>query len=117
MTHTLITFLVPLATFVSMFYALLGSFLIYAAVHRNWSKLKPVTKFLLGPFIGLYPIDVVFNVVFGSIMFLEFPAQLTFSERCNLHTQDTNWRGSLAGFFCENLNTFDPGHCSRYTKI
>ena len=59
--------------------------------------------------------DVVFNVVLGSLMYLEIPREWLFTTRCERHLHADTWRGCLARWFCRNfLDPFDPdgGHCS-----
>lgn len=58
--------------------------------------------------------DVFFNVTFGSLMFLEAPSihRLTFTQRCESHLGDTDFRGEIARWVCYGwLNPFQAGHC------
>jgi hypothetical protein len=62
--------------------------------------------------IGLV-LDVAFNVVFGSLMFLELPRELLFTSRCKRHFRgSTGRRQRLAAWWGRQLNAFDPGHVS-----
>jgi len=98
--------------FITWAYALFASFLIYASVRRAWHSLKPVVKLLLIPFMVLWLLDVGFNFIFGTMMFLELPRQWTLSARCALHKRDYGFRGTLARAICNHLlNPFDPNHC------
>jgi len=93
-------------------YLLLAGFLIYSSAHRAWNGLKPVVKAILSPFMLFYLVDVAFNLIFGSIMFLELPMQLTLTARCREHLKDTNFRGTIARALCNHMmDPFDPGHC------
>lgn len=72
-------------------------------------------------------LDIVFNILIGSIIFVELPEsrRLTFTARCKkwkrygseapeLLTFDSRlnrWRVAVATWVCENLNATDPGHC------
>jgi len=83
--------------------------------HR--AKLTVAAKIWAYPmlFIGLFS-DFCFNLVIGTIVYVELPKQLLFTSRCNLHLQDTNWRGSVARWFCRNfMDPYDPDgqHCRK----
>lgn len=92
-------------------YVLFQGFLIYASVKRAWPRLKIGIKVMQVPILLVFGlIDVLFNIVIGSILFLELPRQLTFSQRCCVHLHDTGWRGSIAGAFSVPLNVIDEGH-------
>lgn len=68
----------------------------------------------------LYPIaifgylwDVMFNWVFGTVIFLELPRKPTLSERMRriLLTRD-GWRWKLARYICLHLvEPWDQNHC------
>jgi hypothetical protein len=82
--------------------------------HR--SKLTLAAKLWAYPMliVGIFS-DFLFNLVIGTIVYIELPKQLLFTSRCNLHLRDTNWRGSVARWFCRNfMDPFDPDgkHCS-----
>lgn len=60
--------------------------------------------------------DVVFNVIIGSLMFLELPdvRALTFTARCSSHMAMATWRGTLARWVCDGwLNPMESDHCRR----
>ena len=63
-------------------------------------------------FVGLV-IDVAFNIVFGSIIFLAPPiGGLTFTARLIHYKYNSGYRGKVSKWFCGNLvEMFDPGHC------
>lgn len=101
-----------LLLFVAWAYALLGGFLIYSSVHRAWNTLKPVVKVILAPFMVFWFVDVAWNLIPGSLIFLERPRQLTFTKHCEEHLKDTDWRGTIARAVCNHLlNPFDLNHC------
>lgn len=59
-------------------------------------------------------VDVAFNVVFGTILFLELPElrRLTFTMRCKKWMDRPGRRGDFARWICESwLNPAEPGHC------
>jgi len=59
--------------------------------------------------------DVAFNVVYGSVMFLEPPKEWLFTERVSRWNDTDGWRGKLARWLCENLlDPADPDgkHCA-----
>lgn len=94
-------------------YLLYAGFLIYSATHRVWKTLSVFSKISLGPFLMFYPVDVVFNFIFGSVLFLERPWMYTFSGRLKGHLQDTNWRGKIARrLWFDLIIPFDPDHLS-----
>lgn len=59
-------------------------------------------------------LDGLFNVTFGSIVFLEPPEikRLMFTARCAKWREDKGWRGKIARWVCDGwLNPFEEGHC------
>lgn len=101
-----------LLLFLAWSYALLGGFLIYSAAHRAWNTLKPVVKIILSPFMIFWFVDVGFNLIFGSLIFLERPHELTFTKRCDSWLHAMDWRGTIARAICNHLlNPFDTLHC------
>lgn len=61
-----------------------------------------------------YLLDVAFNWVFGTVMFLELPREGVLTHRLKRHYKKDNWRGRLARYICSNLlDAFDPSskHC------
>jgi hypothetical protein len=82
---------------------------------RDHGKLTTASKFFGYPLliIGLI-VDVIFNVVAGTIMFIEIPKEFLFTTRVSRLNDGTDWRGKLANWFCEQLlDPFDPAgkHC------
>lgn len=71
---------------------------------------KPLLYFIAA--IG-YIWDVLFNITFGSIMFLELPQELTLSERIRrLLLTDRGWRFAMGYWICKHLiEPWDQGHC------
>jgi hypothetical protein len=58
-------------------------------------------------------LDVGFNLVPGSLIFLEPPrrACLTFTQRCRSWQADPGYRGRFARAVCRELNVFEEHHC------
>ena len=82
---------------------------------RNRGVLTPAAKILGYPWlvIGLL-VDVAFNVVIGSMVFVELPRELLFTTRVSRLNDRDDWRGRLARWFCSQLlDPFDPAgsHC------
>ena len=68
-------------------------------------------------FVNLLPIvavavllDFSFNMVAGTIMYLELPHELMFTSRCKRHVSDEGWRGSVARWWQRQLNQISKGH-------
>lgn len=60
--------------------------------------------------------DVLFNFIYGTVMFLEIPRELLMTTRLKRHLSDhkKDWRDRNANWFCkEFLNIYDPAgkHC------
>ena len=94
-------------------YALYVGFFMYGSAIQAWNRLKIAFKILIAPVVIIFGImDVGFNVVFGSIMFLEPPFihGITFSQRCCHWYILSGWRSSLAGAWSVPLNEIVPNH-------
>jgi hypothetical protein len=108
--------LTPLAVTVALF----ALYLSYCTlrVARDNGKLAEAPKLvqivcwtILGTAITL---DVLFNFLFGTIIFVESPElrRPTFTQRCKKHMRDDGWRGDIARWVCDSwLNPFEAGHC------
>jgi hypothetical protein len=86
---------------------------IYAAKKSGTLDQLPVPAKALAYFILIcaYGIDVAFNMIIGTLIFLELPYTWTFTARCELYMYDDNWRGKLARWICKWLNPIQTGHC------
>jgi len=92
-------------------YILFLGFTMYASIIQAWHKLKIGIKVLLAPVLLVFGgIDVIFNLVIGSLLFWERPKKFTFSERLCFHLTDADWRGRIAGAFSVPLNAIYPDH-------
>ncbi len=87
----------------------------HLASARNEGRLTPAAKVLGYPWLaaGLV-VDTLFNLIVGSVIFLEPPRSLLFTSRVSRLNDRDDWRGRLAKWFCkELLDPFDPKgkHC------
>jgi len=84
---------------------------------RNKEHLTPIAKLFAYPMLSVGLVaDVLFNFIFGTILFLEPPKELLMTTRLKRHLKDhkKDWRDRNANWFCNNfLNPFDPSgnHC------
>lgn len=88
-------------------------------VNVMWAKHNPdkIPKIFHLPikiiaFFGLL-YDILFNWVFGTVMFLELPREMTLTERMKrILISKQDWRFYLALWICHNLvEPWDPNHC------
>lgn len=106
------------AAYLVLSWLLLIGFFFYATVEASWNRLKIGIKLLVLPVVIVFGLlDVIFDVVFGTIMFLEppgwFSGRFTFSQRCEHHWNDAGLRGVFADAYCYTLNSILPGHCKK----
>jgi hypothetical protein len=82
---------------------------------RDEGRLTVAAKALGYPWLAVgYVVDVIFNAIVGSILFLEPPRELLFTSRVSRLNDRPGWRGALARWVCANLlDPFDPDghHC------
>ena len=114
----------PIA-FIGLYIAYVNLMLLKNKIADKLPKfIQYILTYVLGvPFILL---DVAFNVVYGSIMFIELPAfgnshwkfLPTFTERCSRHLHNEwekehkSWRFRLAKAICKYmLEPWDYNHC------
>jgi hypothetical protein len=72
-------------------------------------KLNGVLWVLCLPFVALsWVVDVLHNVTVFSVVFCEFPRELTVTERLKRHVTKQTLRGKLARWIADTLlNSFD----------
>lgn len=111
-------YIIPIIIVAGLLYLMVVTWVFYLAImtlKRHRENLTTPAKFFAYPIIYLgLAVDVVFNVIAGSVFFLEPPKQLLFTGRVESHMHRTNWRGKLARWFCFHfLDMFDPDgkHC------
>lgn len=81
---------------------------------QNKDKISDFTHVIGLPLViigGL--MDVVFNITYGSLLFLDIPREWPFTERLERHLGKDTWRGKIARWFCYHLlDPFDESqHC------
>lgn len=85
---------------------------------RNQDKLTFAAKLIAYPvaFVGVLS-DALFNVLLGTLFFVELPKEWLFTHRLERHIQQSaGYRLRFAMWFCINLlDPFDPAgeHCKR----
>lgn len=56
--------------------------------------------------------DVICNLTYASVLFLEIPREWVITARLSRHIADEGWRGDLARWFCRHLlDPYDPSGC------
>lgn len=63
--------------------------------------------------------DFLYNVIVGTILFLELPQELLLTKRLKRHIGNEDWQGSIARRLCRHLlDPFDPKgtHCGQKSK-
>lgn len=94
-------------------------YLAYQSLRGVWHDL-PITTRVLGAVVVLigFVVDVIFNLIVGTVLFLELPHEATFSQRVSRLKRgalylEQPWRARLAAWICAAL--LDPfeaqGHC------
>lgn len=80
----------------------------------NAKRLRIASRLTTFWYIHLMPLaviglvgDALFNILFGSVMFVERPHEWLFSDRVQRHYRTEGWRGRMAGFWAKNLNAVD----------
>lgn len=104
---------------VGIYLHMMVTWLFYLAVmnlDRRKDELTWKQKIFTYPilWVGLL-LDVSFNLIEGTVMFMELPRETLFTPRCARHIHDPGWRGSVVRFWCHNfLNPYDKSgnHCS-----
>lgn len=96
---------------VLMFYG----YIFTMSVKEQFKQLPPLAQAIAAPpAILSWLLDIVLNVVLLSVLFLEFPKEITMTRRMRrwqqmptLHPKKAFWAKRV----CKVLNLFDPGHC------
>lgn len=108
-----------LLVFLFLYILFYGTWLFYVAFmhlkeHRAEIEGKiGVLKYGLVPFfIFALIMDVVFNLIIGTMIFREIPKEWLFTARCSRHLKSSGWRLRNAHWICSYLlNPFDENHC------
>lgn len=100
--------------FVVGWYALILCFIaiMHAKLRMEAGELSRFWKINLAP-IGLLGLvlDVAFNFIVGTVLYLETPREFTFTSRCKRHKVKGGRRGDMARWWCKQLEQIEPGHC------
>jgi hypothetical protein len=93
---------------------------IWLGVHWSFMALMYAKTLPLSLYwkVHVYPLaligivlDVLFNLIFGTLMFRERPHEWLFTDRIQRHFNTSSGRRHwLASFWARNLNLVDPGH-------
>jgi len=87
---------------------------------KHQKKIPKYIQYLILPVVGPlfilgYLIDVAFNIVYGTVLFMERPRHWTLSERLReiLITEEPDtYKWKLAYIFCHYLiEPWDKNHC------
>lgn len=82
---------------------------------QNQHELTPFSRAIAYPVLAVGIVfDVAFNLIVGTVVFVEPPMQFLFTDRCKKHIDKLTWRGDVARWFCRNLlDPFDASgsHC------
>ena len=97
-----------------------GGFLMMMPLKRNYELgfLNFWNKFFGHSWLLLFIImDFLFNMIFGTLFFLDIPQELLFTERLDryLNSPCSKWRYNLAYYICSRfLDPFEEGgHCKK----
>jgi hypothetical protein len=86
-------------------------FILYAGCQNAIAKRKWLVLVIPAPVLIVFGLaDVLFNQLFGRLIFWEWRYTLTFSQRLDCHVFDEGWRGSIARELGWLLDVFLPGH-------
>lgn len=104
--------MLSIALAIAVWFVAIWAYVAIMAAKPMYAELPLFWKVHLWPlaWLGLVA-DFVFNVWFGTLMFLEPPHELLFSSRVQRHVDEsTGWRGRLARFWARQLNVFHKTH-------
>jgi hypothetical protein len=102
-----------------------GGYLMMMPLKRNIHALNGRNKLFGYPWFAIFIcLDTVFNVIFGTIIFLKLPQDVLLTQRLERYISDGSyssysWRSRLAYYFCTRfLDQFDPDgyHCKKKWK-
>ena len=105
--------MIAAATFAAIAYVLWVLFLCVMALKHAWPLLTPFTRAAAIPAVLVaILLDIAFNGL-ATVLFLDWPAEWTFSQRMGRYKGETGWRAAVARWVCSTL--LDPfeigGHC------
>lgn len=92
-------------------------FVLTMAAKAAWPQLSTVPRALLAPpAVAAVLMDLLFNLIPATIIFLDRPHELMFTHRLDRYeAQGSGWRYAIAVCICQNLlNPFQQGgHCKK----
>ena len=109
-----------LAAPVALYALTVASWVLYLAVMnlaRYRDRMHPVAKAHAYALLGFaLAVDLVLTVVVGTLLFLDWPRELTLTARLKRYHAEAagTWRDSVARWICQHLlDQFDPDgdHC------
>jgi hypothetical protein len=77
-----------------------------AIVQKRWRVLIPALPVLFVAGV----MDVLFNQIFGRLLFWEITSTWTFSQRLDLHYKDIDWRGNRSRKIGSAVDSILPNH-------
>lgn len=97
-----------------------GMYLSVMNLMRVKETLSTETKFFAYPlaFVGVLA-DFLYNIVIGTVLFLEPPREWLLTARLKRHLGEDGYKGNLARWLCRHLlDPFDPKgtHCGQKPK-
>jgi len=77
------------------------------AVHDG--TLTAVGRALGAPIVAVaFVVDVLYNLIFGTVLYLALPRDVTLSQRAKRYYRQPGWRGNLSRWLGKHLlNPFD----------
>lgn len=81
----------------------------------NKDKIIPLVKYagISVVLVGII-LDVLFNLIYMTVLLLEVPRELLTTDRVKRHRNNQNWRGKVSRWMCKHLlSPFDAtgDHC------
>ncbi len=97
-----------------------GMYLSVMNLMRVKETLSTETKFFAYPLAAVGVIaDFLYNIVIGTVLFLEPPREWLLTARLKRHLGEDGYKGNLARWLCRHLlDPFDPKgtHCGQKPK-
>lgn len=94
-----------------------GAYLAVMNLMRVKETLTFETKCFAYPLAAIGVIsDFLYNVIVGTIIFVELPREYLLTKRLKRHLERDNWRGAMSRWLCRHLlDPFDPKgtHCGK----
>ncbi len=117
--HPVITLAAGIGWMLVLLWFTWGLYLMIMTLKRNLEagNLTIESKILGYPWLAVMLIfDFFFNITAGTIIFLDIPRDVLFTQRLSRMLKRTGWRFNTAHYICSRyLDRFDPDgmHCRR----